>query len=205
MRGLPEHQHLTGHAAPVPQWPKSAVRIGFGVIWAIDAAFKWRPGFINGFSGMVKGAGQGQPSWLHWFFNLTNNVFTGSPHAWAYGIAVLETLIALALILGFARKTTYIVTIITGLGIWAVAEGFGGPYTATSTDIGAACMYALVALALLMLSLTAGPSRYSVDYYLEQRIPWWHKVAEFGAHNHPAPAASDQPRQPAATRQPVAS
>jgi uncharacterized membrane protein YphA (DoxX/SURF4 family) len=185
-----------GAARPVPLWPKSAVRIGFGLVWAIDAFFKWRPGFINGFKGMVQMAGQGQPGWLHWFFSATNSIFTSDPHAWAYGIAALETLIAVALIAGFARKTTYLVTIVSGLGIWAVAEGFGGPYTASSTDIGAACIYALVALALLVLSLQAGPSRYSADYYLEQRIPWWHTVAEFGARNHPAPNA--QPTKPPA-------
>lgn len=47
------------------------------------------------------------------------------------------------------RKVTYLVTIATGLGIWAVAEGFGGPYTTGSIDIGTACIYALVAAALL--------------------------------------------------------
>lgn len=142
--------------------------------------------------GLVQSAGQGQPSWLHWFYSATNSIFTSDPHAWAYGIATLESLIALALITGFARKTTYIVTICTGLGIWAVAEGFGGPYNSTSTDVGTACIYALVALALLVLSLQAGPSRYSLDYYLEQRIPWWHKVAEVGARNHPASGEQKQ-------------
>ncbi len=32
--------------------------------------------------------------------------------------------------------------------IWSTAEGFGGPYTAGSTDIGAAIIYVLVFLAL---------------------------------------------------------
>jgi len=179
-------QHVTGPDAPVPTWPKSAVRIGFGVIWAIDAVFKWRPGFRSSFLSMVKGAGAGQPSWLHWWFSFWSSAVSPHPHAWAYGIAVLETLIAAALILGFARKLTYFVTILTGVGIWSVAEGFGGPYTANSTDIGAAVMYAVVALGLLVLSLQCGPSRYSVDYYLEQRVNWWHRIAEIGAHNHPA-------------------
>jgi nitrite reductase (NO-forming) len=182
-----QHHRVTGEAAPVASWPKSAFRISFGLIWLIDAFFKWRPGFHTGFMDTVKGAADGQPSWLHWWFKFWIATIQPHPHVWAYGVAALETLIALALILGFARKVTYIVTIISGLIIWAVAEGFGGPYTASSTDIGAAVIYAWVAFGLLMLELQAGTSRYSVDYYLEQRIPWWHKVAEFGAHNHPAP------------------
>ena len=157
---------------------KDVVRIGFGVIWLIDAFFKWRPGFHKEFLHMVDGAGQGQPGWLHWFFRLTHNAIAPHPHVWAYGVASLETLIGLALIFGFARKTTYIVTFLTGLGIWAVAEGFGGPYNSGSTDIGAAVMYAVVALGLLALNYEAGPSRFSLDYLLEQRIPWWHRVAE---------------------------
>jgi nitrite reductase (NO-forming) len=126
---------------------KDALRISFGVIWLIDGFFKWRPGFHKDFLDMVNSAGQGQPSWLHWFFRLTRDAITPYPHLWAFALATLETLIGLALILGFARKTTYIVTALTGLGIWAVAEGFGGPYNSGSTDIGAAVMYTVIALA----------------------------------------------------------
>jgi nitrite reductase (NO-forming) len=157
---------------------KDAFRMMFGVIWLIDGAFKWQSGFSHQFRDMINSAGQGQPSWLHWFYTFTHNVFTPHPYAWAYAIASIETLIGLALILGFARKSTYILTFLTGLGIWAVAEGFGGPYSSSSTDIGAAVMYAVVALGLLALNYEAGPSRFSADYYLEQRIPWWHRIAE---------------------------
>lgn len=181
------HQRTIGSDALIPVWPKSAVRIAFGVVFAIDAFFKWRIGFHKTFVTVIKEAGDGQPSWLHWWFKFWLDTISPHHHVWAYSIAVIETLIALALILGFARKTTYIVTALVSLGIWAVAEGFGGPYTSTSTDIGAAVMYAFVAAALLVLSLQCGPSRYSVDYYIEKRVSWWHWVAEFGAHNHPAP------------------
>ena len=113
-------------------------------------------------------------------------------------MASLETLIGLALVFGFARKTTYILTALTGLGIWAVAEGFGGPYDSASTDIGAAVMYTVVALGLLALNYEAGPSRFSVDYLLEQRIPWWHRVAEVeGPRGDRAPRP---PWQPCAAR-----
>jgi hypothetical protein len=93
------------------------------------------------------------------------------------------------LIFGFARKLTYVFTFFAALFIWGVGEGFGGPYSGSSTDIGASVIYAVVACALLVLSQYPS-SRFSVDYLLEQRISWWHKVAEFGKHNHPA---SDAP------------
>ncbi len=173
---------------------KDAFRIAFGAVWLIDAAFKWQSGFAHGFRDMINGAGQGQPSWLHWFYTFTHNVFTPHPYAWAYTIAALETLIGLALILGFARKTTYIVTALTGLGIWAVAEGFGGPYNSSSTDIGAAVMYAVVAAGLLALNYEAGPSRFSIDHLLERRIPWWHRIAEVEGRRRRVAAAPQSPR-----------
>lgn len=175
---------------------KDVFRIAFGAIWLIDAGFKWQSGFAHRFRDMVNAAGQGQPSWLHWFYTLTHNVFTPHPYVWAYAIASIETLIGLALILGFARKATYVLTVLTGIGIWAVAEGFGGPYNPGSTDIGAAVMYAVVALGLLALNYEAGPSRFSVDYLLEQRIPWWHRVAEVERRQR-------EPEQGAARRLPI--
>ena len=176
---------------------KDVFRIVFGVIWLIDGFFKWRPGFHKDFVDSINSAGQGQPSWLHWFFRFTHDVITPHPHAWAYGVATLETLIGLALIFGFARKTTYIVAFLTGLGIWAVAEGFGGPYNSGSTDIGAAVMYSVVALGLLALNYESGPARFSVDYLIEQRVPWWHRVAEVeGRRRKRAP--STRPEAPAA-------
>jgi nitrite reductase (NO-forming) len=172
---------------------KDAFRIAFGFVWLIDAGFKWQSGFAHGFRDMINSAGQGQPSWLHWFYTFTHNVFTPHPFAWAYAIAALETLIGIALILGFARKVTYIAVVITSLGIWSVAEGFGGPYNSGSTDIGAAVMYAVVALGLLALNYEAGPSRFSVDYLLEQRISWWHHVAEVKGRRRAAVPTADAP------------
>lgn len=181
---------------------KDAFRVAFGTIWLIDAAFKWQPGFHKGFADMVNSAGQGQPSWLHWFYTLTHNVFTPHAYAWAYAIASIETVIGVALILGFARKTTYILTAVTGLGIWAVAEGFGGPYNSGSTDIGAAVMYAVVALGLLALNYEAGPTRFSLDSVIERRIPWWHRVAEVEGRGHKVVDAGSA--SVPATRRPLA-
>jgi hypothetical protein len=40
---------------------------------------------------------------------------------------------------------------------------------------------------LLALSYYAGPARYSADYYLEQKISWWWRVAEV---RRPVPAVA---------------
>lgn len=163
---------------PMPAWPKDALRIAFGLIWAIDAAFKWMPGFRAGYMDLIMGIAKGQPGWLQPWFNFWIWLQHPTPILFAYLVAAIETLIAAALIVGFARKLTYILAAFFSVIIWATAEGFGGPYTTGSTDIGTAVIYAVVFLGLLALNAYAAPARYSADYWLEQRISWWWRLAE---------------------------
>jgi nitrite reductase (NO-forming) len=172
----------------LPAWPKDAFRIAFGGIWMIDAVLKWLPGFRSTYVAAITGVAKGQPGWLRWWFDFWLKLQTPRPDLFAYLVAVLETLVALAVILGFARKLTYAVSAVFSVVIWAVAEGFGGPYMSGSSDIGTAIIYALVFMGLLTLDFYTGPSRFSVDRYLEQRVSWWVKVAEF---SHPG--SSERP------------
>ncbi|MGD0054130.1 MAG: DoxX family protein [Acidimicrobiales bacterium] len=153
-------------------------RVVFGLIWGIDAALKWLPGFRSTYVAAISGVAKGQPTWLAWWFDFWVKLQTPRPDFFAYLVAILETLVAVAIILGFARKFTYISSAVLGVVIWSVAEGFGGPYMSGSSDIGTAIIYALVSMGLLTLCYYVGTSRYSVDYYLERRISWWWKVAE---------------------------
>jgi nitrite reductase (NO-forming) len=179
-------RNQSSSGAPVPLWPKDALRISFGIIWLIDATLKWLPGFRADYMGTIMGQAQGQPGWLKpWFdfwINLQHPTIT---FFWAL-VAASETLIALALIAGFARKTTYIAAIVFSLLIWSTAEGFGGPYTSGASDIGTAIIYAVVFAGLLALSYYSGPARYSADYYLEKKISWWWRVAELRRPDAPA-------------------
>jgi nitrite reductase (NO-forming) len=98
----------------------------------------------------------------------------------AYATALLESLIAAGLIVGFARRPGYIVAVLFSLGIWAIPEGFGGPYTAGATDIGTGIIYAVVFAALYGLETAVSPSAWTVDGLLELRFPWWGSFAEPG-------------------------
>jgi uncharacterized membrane protein YphA (DoxX/SURF4 family) len=165
-------------ARPVPSWPKDALRIGFGIIWLIDAVLKWQPGFRSGYVAIANMEAQGQPGWLHPWFSFWMRLQDPRATFFAYLVAVIETLITLALITGFARKLTCILAAVFSLLIWSTAEGFGGPYTSGATDIGTSIIYVVVFLGLLALSYYTGPDRYSADYYLEKKISWWWMVAE---------------------------
>lgn len=160
------------------QWPKTALRVTFGVIWLVDAVLKWLPGFRRDYMDTIMGQADGQPGWLRGWFRFWIDLQHPHPAFYAYLVAVIETLIAVAVIAGFARKLTYSAAIVFSLLIWGTAEGFGGPYTSGASDIGTALIYALVFAALLMFSYYDGPNTHSVDHWLEQRISWWHRLAE---------------------------
>jgi uncharacterized membrane protein YphA (DoxX/SURF4 family) len=163
-----------------PAWPKYALRFTFGGIWLIDAVLKWLPGFRSSYMSSISGAGMGQPGWLQWWFHFWTNMQHPAPSFFAYLVAVLETLVALAVIFGVARKVSYFAAAGFSVVIWAVAEGFGGPYASGASDIGTAIIYALVFACLLTLAVYTGPDTFSVDHYLEKKISWWWKLAEFG-------------------------
>jgi nitrite reductase (NO-forming) len=181
-------------AAPTSAtWPKDALRIGFGIIWLIDAVLKWLPGFRTGYMDTIMGIRDGQPGWLRWWFDFWINLqHPAVTFFWAL-VATAETLIALALILGLARKVSYIAAIVFSVLIWSTAEGFGGPYTSGSADIGTAVIYAVVFAGLLALSYYAGPARYSADHYLEKKVSWWWRVAEIRRPVAAPPAVPSAP------------
>jgi len=154
------------------------LRIIFGLIWGIDAALKWQPAFRSGFLSQIQGAASGQPSWLNGWFNFWVHLLSHNPHVFAVIVAIIESLIAIALVFGIARRTTYLSATVFSLLIWAIPEGFGGPYTATSTDIGTGIIYAIVFLSLFGLDRLAVKSAWSLDNYITKALPWWSVLAK---------------------------
>lgn len=156
----------------------SAVRIGFGLIWTIDAGMKWTPDFQQHFTDVVKAGAGSQPGWLAPWYRFWEAVVAIHPGLFAVGVALVETLVAAALLLGFARKWTYILGALWSFGIWAVPEGFGNTSRAAYTDIGTSIIYVMVFLALLAVDQCFGTRRWSVDAAIERRLPWWRRLAE---------------------------
>jgi thiosulfate dehydrogenase [quinone] large subunit len=168
--GLRPRRHLYHRVA--------IARIAFGVLFGVDAALKWFPSFIPAFTDQIKGASAGQPGWLRPWFRFWIRVLSTQPRFFAYATAVIETLIAVALVLGLARAVTYFAAALYSLAIWAIPEGFGGPYTHGVTDIGAGIIYAVVFLALYQLDTLSDESPWSLDPWVEHHLPWWRKLSE---------------------------
>jgi uncharacterized membrane protein YphA (DoxX/SURF4 family) len=161
-------------------WGGAAVRVAFGMVWLVDAALKWLPGYRTNFLDQLMVGAQGQPPWLLPWFHFVARLASPRTALFAYGTAIVETLLAFALIAGFARKLTYLIGAVYSLLVWATADGFGGPYSASSTDVGPAIIYSVVFLALLVVNARSGTSTYSLDRLMEGRWAWWHRVAEIG-------------------------
>ncbi len=141
--------------AAFAQWRLNGIgllRILFGIVWGIDAWFKWQPDFVNNFTTYLSGAQDGQPWPIHHWIGSWVNTVGIDPTFFAYATAVGETAIAIALIVGAFTNLTALVGVLLSVVIWSTAEGFGGPYHAGSTDVGAAIIYPLVFAGLFLSS-----------------------------------------------------
>ena len=160
---------------------KTTFRLVLGLIWLIDGVLKFTSGYVNGFLGDVQNAQANAPSWLSGWYSFWTTQATTNTNLIVYTVGVLEVALGLALIFGFMRKIAYTGGVVLSLLIWAVPEGFGGPYQsgAGGTDVGTGIIYAVAFLGLILVNATYGPSRYSLDYYIERRFPRWARIAEF--------------------------
>jgi len=154
----------------IPHWRSVGIamlRIAFGVVWAIDAHFKWYPTFLNNFVSYLQDAQSGQPAAIVAWLNAWINFINLDPRVFSYLIAVSEAIIALCLLLGILNNLVYLGGGVLSLIIWATAEGFGGPYVSGSTDIGTSIIYVLVFVGLFLLS--AG-YYYGFDKWIKPRL-----------------------------------
>ncbi|MCI4351949.1 MAG: DoxX family membrane protein [Thermoplasmata archaeon] len=162
-------------------WLKSVFRMLFGIVWLIDGALKFTSGFVNSFPTAVATAQSNSPGWLSGWYSFWLSQATGNAPLIVYSVGALELLLGIVLVIGFMRKVAYLGGAVLSLLIWAVPEGFGGPYAGGTggTDVGAGVVYAILFLALITLNASFGPSEWSLDYYIEKRWPRWAVLAEF--------------------------
>ncbi|MCI4335928.1 MAG: DoxX family protein [Thermoplasmata archaeon] len=171
---------------------KTVFRILLGVVWLIDGVLKFTSGFVGSFQDNVLTAQGNAPSWLSGWYSFWAAQAGANGPLIVYTVGTLELALGLALIFGFMRKIAYAGGVILSLLIWAVPEGFGGPYQvgAGGTDVGTGVIYAVAFLGLILVNATYGPSRYSLDYYIERRFPRWAGIAELNPTGSADPARS---------------
>tara|TARA_R110002110_G_scaffold85816_4_gene223848 strand:- start:188932 stop:189459 length:528 start_codon:yes stop_codon:yes gene_type:complete len=146
------------------------VRIVFGLVWLIDAQFKWRSSFINDMGSYLSGALDGQSAPVQAWIYFWMQVVKVDPVLFAYFVAAAETALALALIFGVLSNLAYLGGAVLAFVIWSTAEGFGGPYVTGSTDIGAAIIYVFV---FALLYLTRAGLQMGYDRQLTKMLGSW--------------------------------
>ena len=82
---------VQGASRECAAWPKDALRIGFGIIWLIDATLKWLPGFRTGYMDTIMGIRDGQPGWTRWWFDFWINLQHPAISASAMRVSAVAT------------------------------------------------------------------------------------------------------------------
>lgn len=147
----------------------AVVRIAFGVLWAVDATFKWLPGFIHGqtLGDELGAAADVQTPVFHQWLQMWHAIGTSAPGAFAVGTAIVETLIALCLLSGTFSNFVFIGSAVFSFGIWSGAEGFHLPWKQGMTDLGPSVGYIFASLALYYAFAGA---TWSVDTRLRPKL-----------------------------------
>src|SRR5438270_134515 len=88
---------------PIKTWRAkgiAALRIIFGLIWAINAWFKWNPTFQSKIADTVTGSQDGQPGPIQAWITFWGHLVSADPVLFARILATTETALAVLLILG---------------------------------------------------------------------------------------------------------
>lgn len=149
-------------------------RIGFGLIWLVDAWLKWQPSFVYRFVSYLSGNIAGsQPAWVNAWIRFWIETVRVDPKLFAYLVALGETVIALAFLLGVGIRLFAVLGGVLSMIIWSTGEAFGQLYMTGATDIGAAIIYVG---GFALLALTQSGYAYGLDGGLGLNGWSWRKV-----------------------------
>jgi len=144
------------------------LRVIFGLFWAADAYLKWS--LIEqgiDYQDLVSSAAEGQPTSVASWIRFWADIAISTP-GFPYIIAIVESLIAIFIIIGLFTKLTSLAGIVFSFLIWSTAEAFGGVFTQSATDIGTAPLY--VAMFAGLIVVRAGMQR-GLDGRIFRRYP----------------------------------
>ena len=134
------------------------LRIGFGLLWLLDAALQIQPGMAAGAPSQVIGpAAVSSPGWVQHLVGWAGSMWAYHPVQLGTATLWIQAGIGLWLLAaprGVSSRLAGLASLAWGLAVWVFGESFGGIFAAGLTWLagapGAALLYA-VAGALLML------------------------------------------------------
>ncbi len=144
------------------------LRLIFGLFWTADAYLKWSL-IAQGidYGNLISSATEGQPGPIVSWISFWGNLAKATPN-FPYVIALIETAIAVFLLIGFLTKLTSLVGIVFSFLIWSTAEAFGGIFAPGATDIGTSPLYMAMFAGLIVVE--AGKQR-GLDVWIARKYP----------------------------------
>lgn len=124
-----------------------------GVIWLLDGLFQLQPGMwtMDMVTSIMQPNNGGQPGPVHAFLTWATNVVSAHLIVVNSYVAVIQVLIGISLLFNFFPRTAIVVSVIHGLMVWAVGEGFGVLLTGNALFLmgapGAVLLYVLLGIA----------------------------------------------------------
>jgi hypothetical protein len=109
---------------------------------------------------MIKGTAEASPHWLAGFQSSIGNHTQGHGTAIAVALAVISVLIAAGVWMKSLRWPALALGIVVSLVYWVLGQSLGGPFwMGNMTDVNAAPLFVLLAVAIFPVAQRATPSR----------------------------------------------
>jgi cytochrome oxidase Cu insertion factor (SCO1/SenC/PrrC family) len=136
---------------------RTALRIGFGLLWLLDGLLQAQPQMAGGMPSVLQPTADGSPSWVADMVNWGANLWSYHPIAAAASAVWIQVGIGLWLIFavrGWSIRLAALSSVAWGLIVWSFGEAFGGILAPGLTVLfgapGGVLLY-VIAGALLML------------------------------------------------------
>ena len=133
---------------------RDRLRTALGLLWILDGVLQLQPAmfsptFLREQIGM---AGMGLPHQVATMYGAFSTLLGGHPLVWELVLAASEIAVGTGIVVGRAPRLTLGASVVLGLVVWGVGEGFGGlfaPGTSMLTGApGSALLYVVAAMAL---------------------------------------------------------
>ena len=132
------------------RWRFAALRLVLGAAWLADGFLELQPGVFHSFHDLVQQSAANQPAALQLLIGWGAGLLAHAPTLANGALGAVEVLIGLALLLGVGTRHVLVASMLLVVPIWVLGEGLGQVFTGNATDIGAAPLYALLAIAILL-------------------------------------------------------
>lgn len=144
------------------------LRVFFALVWSLDAYFKWLYVYYGeSLVETISSSAHGQPEFAKGWIDFWAGISASTPN-FTLLIAIFETLIALFLLVGLLTPVISAIGIVFNLLIWSTAEGFGGIFQPSATDVGTGPLYAAIFAGLIVIQ--AGRQK-GIDRLLHEKFP----------------------------------